>query len=102
MRWARVFNGVHFVEIEWLWIGLRFRARAMTGVAFASLIAAGLSVLFTPWVGVPIGVFLVLLIVLVNIQLNRMDPEAYVREGTQISMFMKTWRKPTVMNTGRW
>lgn len=99
MRAFRVFNGLgRTVDIEWTVFGQRYRFWSMTAVVAILAASAALIPLISFFAALPTAGLGLLVVLMATARLNRMDPEGYLRELTQLRALYQSATRPSISN----
>jgi len=99
VRAFRVFNGLgRTVAVEWTVFGQRYRFWSMTAVIVVMAAAAAMIPVLSLYAALPAAGLGLLIVLTATASLNRMDPEGYLRETTQLRLLHRTATRPAVSN----
>lgn len=99
MRAYRVFNGLgRTVDIEWTVFGQRYRFWSMTAVVAVIGAAAAATPVITLYASLPLAAVGLAIVLVATSVLNGIDPEAYLRETTQVRLLHSAATRPLVSN----
>lgn len=99
MRAYRVFNGLgRSVDIEWTVFGQRYRFWSMTAVVAVLGAAAAAIPVISFYAALPLAAVGLAIVLAATSVLNGMDPEAHLRETTQVRLLRSAATRPTVSN----
>lgn len=99
VRAFRVFNGLgRTVDIEWTVFGQRYRFWSMTAVVAVLAAAAALIPLISLFAALPAAGLGLAVVLMYTARLNRMDPEGYLRELTQLRVLYRSATRPSISN----
>lgn len=99
VRAFRVFNGLgRTVDIEWTVFGQRYRFWSMTAVVAILAGSAALIPLVSLFAALPAAGLGLLVVLMATARLNRMDPEGYLRELTQLRALYQSATRSSISN----
>lgn len=96
MRAAQAFNGIDRVPVEANINGIRVRILGMLSILLSLSLMVGLS-LITPFLGIPVGVLLLIFSVAFIVYLSRVDPDGILSEWTQVSVIRSGLRNRVIL-----
>lgn len=101
MRPFRVFNDVEHIRVEFYILNQRYQMPSASAAVGALALGTILSFGVSPWLGVPVAGLLLMTVAYLNWRLNQMNFDGFLRETTQIKLYLGTAWKPRTRNYRR-
>ncbi|OHU65777.1 hypothetical protein BKG86_21470 [Mycobacteroides chelonae] len=96
-----MFNDVEHVRVEFYILSQRYQMPSASAAVGSLAFGVILCFVVSPWLGVPVIASLLTAVVYLNWRLNQMNIDGFLRETTQIKLYLGTAWKPRTRNYRR-